>query len=404
MNRPPQPHRPATSRTKRVIFASLIASIVWLTIDTGIYVALTVIGSQRQLFYEPRPLTDAQAEGFLKKRFHQRWGWDIPADEKGTLGERARTEIAGVATGPPVMIKSFGDSFCYGVGVEIDQTFQHFVERETGWACLNYGVGAFGTDQALLKYLDTPLPSRYTVLTILDENVGRCMTVWWNFYQHVGFSGTKPRFELRGDEVVLVDNPADTPALVRRLTEPGFIDTLRPHDYWQGYYRGIGAPPRLRWPATATVLPHASFFVRYSLALAGDRLAPSYDRAVELKKVNHLYEPGSPALVILQHIVSRFQDTAAERGETPIVLLFPQRESMDLYAKYSRKPYQALTDIVAQTGQPFLDFADVFLGEDTAGYYQPDDWHFSVKGNQRVAAALVELVRDLEQAQALQVP
>src|SRR5262249_40843696 len=242
-----------------------------------LYFTLSYVGSKRNLFYTPDIPSERLLEDYYEKYFHPRWGWDIDREKKGLLGNRKGHFYEKQTT---YDLKIFGDSFSYGDDVEDNQTFEYYVEEKTGWTFLNYGVGAYATDQALLKYEDNKVISRFTLLGILDENIGRCLTIWWNFYER-GFAGTKPRFELADGKARLVANPVQSYQELRQLKDPAFIDRLKRYDYWQSYYKSINAPAKLYWPATFTLLQHLDFFTHYFGILVKSRTSPSLEASLE---------------------------------------------------------------------------------------------------------------------------
>jgi hypothetical protein len=392
---------PEPGRGKRLAFAAVAALLVWLACDALGYVALLELRKRINIFAGVSTPSDEVLAGFRDKYFHPVWGWDVAKDERGPQGSRGPRAYDG-----PVMLKVFGDSFTYGVGVPAEETYAAQIEAEAGWSAPNFGVAAYGPDQALLKYRDTPLPSRYAVLAILDENVGRVVTVWWKFYDRGSgsFGGTKPRFDLSSGRAVLVENPIQRAEDLPRLQDPAWIRLLERFDYWSAYYDRIHAPREPRFPATFTLLGHLDFFLRNAWIVARNRFAPSYESLTDRRKFYHLYEPGSVGLATLEHVVLAFAETARARGETPIVLIFPVRFTLELVERFGRKPYESFSSWLAASGVASIDFGDLFLHEDYAGYYIADDPrgdpHFSKAGHARVARELVALLRRLEAERA----
>jgi len=379
---------------EKVFFTVVILFILWLIGDICLYLFLHNFQKKLTLFYRFEVPTDEKLEGFYKKYFHPRWGWDISKDKQDKLGDRKSHDYDAKEQ---YTIKCFGDSFTYGYGVEDNETFSYVVEEKTGWECLNYGVDGYGTDQALLKYKDNNVKTTYTVLGILHENIGRCMTVWWSFYQR-GFSGTKPRFVISNDDVVFIDNPVKDYNDLRKLQDIGFINSLKKYDYWQKYYESINAPPRLKWPATFVILPHFDFFIKNFVILVKNYLSPTYEGEISKRKVYHLYNEESEGMKIMRYIVREFIKTAHMRGEIPIILVFPFEHTVDTFQKFGKKPYQSLIDYLQMIQCHFIDFGEVLVHEDYSSYYQADT-HFSPKGNERVADQLIDYIRQIEQNQ-----
>jgi len=49
------------------------------------------------------------------------------------------------------LISLYGGSYTLGAEVNDDQTWQYYLEQTSGEKVMNYGVGGFGTDQAIFK-------------------------------------------------------------------------------------------------------------------------------------------------------------------------------------------------------------------------------------------------------------
>lgn len=380
-------------REKGLLLTLITCVILWFFIDTCLYIYLKILQRTHNPFYEIKIPTDDQLDGFYKKYFHAKWGWDIPKGKKGAMGNRISHNYR---TKKGYKIKVFGDSFTYGTGLDDHETFSYIVEERTGWECLNYGVGGYGTDQALLKYKDNHIKTKYTILAILDENIGRCMTIWRGFYNIRGFSGTKPRFEITERGITLIANPVKNYDDLMMFKNIKFINFLKKHDYWYQYYKGLNAPPVLKWPASATIFPHIDFFIRNLRVLIKSYLLPTYETETSLSKFYHLYARDSEGLRIMLYIIKEFIDFSRLKGEIPIILIFPMRHSIDIIKKFSKKPYQHIIDYLNDNRSNFIDFGDIFIKEKYNEYYQGGYGHFSVKGNERVAAELINYIQGLE--------
>ena len=243
------------SKRKKVLFWCLMLFFVWLVLDGFAYVLV----DRFYVFNGFKKPTGEEIAKFHEELFHPRWGWDLqPKDNRGPLGNRIGREYEPKEA---YMIKTFGDSFTQGA-VENDETFQYLIEEETGWSALNYGVGGYGTDQALFKYQDTTVKTKYTILGILDENIGRVVMTSWRFYQPGGF-WPKPRFAIADDgSIFLIDNPVKNYADLQKLNDGRFIESLKENDYWFAHLNVQNIPLGLRWPATLTVVPHLDYLVK----------------------------------------------------------------------------------------------------------------------------------------------
>jgi len=387
------------SRSKKLAFWVVLIGVVWLVCDTSVYALLKL---RPYLFYSVTYPTDEDLERFYSTRFHPRWGWDHPQSNQGPLGNRKAHEYADKER---YAIATYGDSFTKGAGKN-HETFQYQIEELTDWECLNFGVGAFGTGQALLKYLDTDVKSRYAVLGILDENIARVVMTTWKFYVENGFE-TKPRYIVNSDSsITLLPNPVTTFQGMQKLKDEAFVEEVSERDYWYQYRKKNSLFTKQSWPATIFLLKNVEFIVdRISTKLGLIGRTPYERRVVEAGigvagglPYAHLYAEGSEALVIMRHVVDEFIRTAESRGEIPIVVLFPTLTTLDIITEFGRKPYQTLVDHLITRNANYLDFGDVFLGEDYPSYYKGVMRHFGVVGDRRVAEEIVRYIRDLESA------
>ena len=157
----------------------VLIAIIGLVFDTMLYWALNQVNKTRNLFYERTDVDRDRIEFWLANSYDPVLGWDLPFDERNNLQTRRDQNYPIRKT---YKIKTFGDSFTYGAEVDVEDTWQAIIEAKTGWLCLNYGVGAFGTDQAFLKYKANRVKSEYTILGILCENIGRTASLYPAFY------------------------------------------------------------------------------------------------------------------------------------------------------------------------------------------------------------------------------
>jgi hypothetical protein len=386
---------------KRLVFTLALLFLVWLVCDTAGYFLLRWVGSQYRIFWDDAALPSrAHIEAFAEQSYHPRLGWDIPHRKKGPLGGRASRPYQKDSI---MKIKAFGDSFTFCEDVEDDQTWTHAIEEKTGWDCPNFGVPGYGTDQALLKYLDSEVPSEYTVLGIFDEDIARLMIRFKAFYQRESAVATKPRFRFAEDgSLALVENPFPRAAELEKLRDRNFLESVKATDYWAGYYSRKGAPPRLLWPATRTVVGHLPFFWEYGKVFLSNKLSPSLESRKAVWKYHHLYEPGSDGLRLMNAIVDEFVKTAHARREHPIVIIFPNFDSVALQVEFGHCPYETLRTHLSDIGVTRMDLADVFIGTHYEQYYLPSNGrHLNPAGNRLVAEKVIELIQQLDTAEPL---
>jgi len=377
---------------KKIAFWMLLIMIVSLIVDTMFYFTMSTINKKRKLFYRV-DITRERIEFWLRNSYNPILGWDLPVAERNNLGARRNKDYPMKEV---YKLKAFGDSFTYGAEVENNDTWESVVEIKTGWDCLNYGVGAFGTDQAFLKYKMNNIKTEYTVLGILCENIGRVASIYPALYMRE-WTPPKPRFIMQGDTIRLIANPISNPDSAFNLLDKTYIQRLKKLDYWPYYYkRTLEAPGKLAWPALYTILGHLPFFFERAQIELERIFCPSYETEIQSYKYFHLYENPNEIFKVLNSVIDQFVALSRKRHEHPIILVFPDQVSLDLIRKYGKNPYQPLIDFLNGRGYDFLDFGGLFFNGNYVLYYNSYNSHFSPYGNSRVADELITLIRELD--------
>ncbi len=154
-------------------------------------------------------------------------------------GLRADRDFAPEPASGVLRVEVFGDSFTFGDEVPVEQSWPALLEerlRERGITAevLNFGVNAYGLDQAYLRWRHAGrrLHPAVVVYGFQPENLVRNLNVFRPLY----FAGTeiplsKPRFVLAADGgLELVNSPALAPELVPQVLASIANHPLRPHE------------------------------------------------------------------------------------------------------------------------------------------------------------------------------
>ncbi len=265
--------------------------------------------------------------------FNSVLGWDYPPDivyrdfdgvlyRHGPAGERLTC-----TSFPTTAIATYGDSFTYCSQVRDDQTWQTFLAEKLGTNVLNFGVGGYGTDQALLKYqLHARTSAKIVMLCILPENINRIVNIYRPFYQYNDpLALTKPLFVRDGRSFKLLPNSLQNVWDVRKLDDPTFIERLGKLDYW---YRLDEKLPPLEFPYVLSLVRWREPMLD-ELTFDAGRILPFHSK---IHYPWNLFDEAEP-LAIMCHIVDVFVKTALARGSTPIIVIMPHtdfvREIMD---------------------------------------------------------------------------
>lgn len=284
---------------------------------------------------------------------------------------RSARETSEQETPGTLRVATFGDSFTFGDEVGPDETWEAALERtlaERGVAAevLNFGVSAYGIDQAYLRWRRDGRRFRPDVVLFgfQAENVLRDVNVFRPLY----FAGTeiplsKPRFVPRGDGLELLNVPTLPPDQMPRV-----LETMPQHPLFA--YERFYAP----WYAQHWWL--ASRLAAVVATVSSGREAAKFRLDTESRE-------------LARRLVARFAAEVAADGAAFVVVHLPRRE--DLEAR--RAGHAVWYDPLLRA-----DLAAFAVADPTTAVTTIDDALFAPRGhyspamNAMVGAALAEPV------------
>ena len=312
-------------------------------------------------------------------------GWRYRAGHRDSVysinseGLRGAREYAHHQPAGVLRVAAFGDSFVYGSKVADSAAWpaqmEHlFPEMEV----LNYGVGGYGVDQAYLRFCaeGTALSPQVVIIGFVRDDLRRVVNVYRRFISTRDFPLVKPRFTLdsHGD-LVLQPNPAPGPSQYERyLRTPREVVALGADDAW--YRSLIYDNPLYDYSATVRLLVNV-WLRLHDRYLGGDRLV----RHGELN-------PESTAFAIQIALFERFAAAARAAGARPVIVVFPDQESVVAARHGQRTVVGPLIASLAARRLEYVDLTAAFLNPELAG--SVGDWfasggHYSPAGNRIVA-------------------
>lgn len=288
-----------------------------------------------------------------------------------SIGARSVREYDPAPAPGVVRLACFGESFTHGDEVGDPDCWPALLESgDPGIEALNFGVGGYGTDQALLRMERQGLHgARVAVLGFMLENIGRNV----NRYRPLWHPRTptciaKPRFIRTPAGLELVPIPYRSRAeLISAVLEGRVIEDLREHEHWS-------ADSSPHWPRLSTLA----------------RLGWGW-WAYRRREVPRLYadlqaEPAAMSMALLEAFVGRARELGAGAS---LVLLFPRREELEAApgAPVFWAPFAAELE---RRGVPLLDLTPALLSarERHGSAALLSGSHYSRLGNQAVAEAL----------------
>jgi hypothetical protein len=362
---------------KYAVLLLLVASL-----SEALAFAACKVLARMALIYDPPPVENYAA--YLAER-DPVLGWPAPKTrgrgEYDASGSRLVPAFPDPATGNCVAI--FGDSYTWSDEVSAADAWGNVLAQGLGCRVANFGVGGYGTDQALLRYELLKPPASVVVLGFFSDDILR------NVNQERGFLGNtslalKPRFLSRGDSLHLVPLPTLTAEQYARIGDDA--DSLVPYDYFRP-----GGPSGL----VAVRFPFMLSAVR---ALGHYRLQAALRRQASYAA---FYRPGHPsgAFEVTTAIVRRFVDTARSRGQYPLVLFIPDVKDLEWLRAHGSLPYQRLVVSLTAEGVPLVSAAEPlnrYLGERApcSLYFRCSASHFRPEGYRELARVVEHAIRN----------
>ena len=213
-------------------------------------------------------------------------------------------------------ILTFGDSFTHGDEVADGETWQEHLAERLRSNVFNFGNGAYGTDQAYLRFSETPeIKTKYILLGLITENINRTVNVYRKFYKpNTGFPLTKPRYILEGNRIDLLENPVRSISELPKLQDAYFIRRIGQYDYWYKRNRF----PSFSFPYSKLVF-NSQIWREAIYGKVGDEIditSKSNPRA--------LWQETEPTRIMF-YLFDRFVADVTSLGATPVIVIFPLR-------------------------------------------------------------------------------
>jgi hypothetical protein len=289
-------------------------------------------------------------------------------------------------------IATYGDSFCFCRQNNDNTTWQWYLSELSRTNVLNFGVGNYGLDQALLRLKRSNIKTETVILCVVPSTIVRCLCVWKHYNEYGNTFGFKPRFDLNNGELVLYDNIVKTEYDFQRLKE--LVPFLQNTDY---FYKTKFRKEMIRFPYTYHFLKNW----RRNIPIAWWVTKGEIDKAmmkimdINLKLRVDLYKKEYPVDLLLS-IVKDFELYAKEKGFKPVLMIIPQKDDIEYIKKKKDYYYEAFLG-KAKTYMKVIDTTSFLLEEKDLNELYSDDnkygGHPCPKGNEKIANYVWEELR-----------
>ncbi|MBM3752101.1 MAG: hypothetical protein FJW21_13145 [Acidimicrobiia bacterium] len=389
------------------LYGVLLVAIV--AAEVAMRVGLRLLAKQDGLiaFDEVPTITPAALDRFFDHGFDPELGWiRKPNTRKKDMGRFAYSiDARGSRVNPghehlPVGVVTVGDSYTFCREVEDADTWQWGLAERLQTNVLNFGVGNYGFDQALLR-LEREFPTApapIVVMGVVPSTIARILSVWKHYNEYGNFFAFKPRYVLEHGALRLRPTPVTSRNDFFRLAE--ILPGVQAHDefYRTRFLREAFRAPYLlsamrNWRRLALAPAKAARRIGPRLGLDEApfaALVTALDSGGAGQTARLFAEPGPAAL--LDALVGEFVAMGQRLGFTPVLLIMPMKD--DLYLMQRRGHfYRNFVDRAARR-LPVVDAADALLASgNVRALFR--EWHYNPAGNARVAQLLADRLSTL---------
>jgi hypothetical protein len=250
-------------------------------------------------------------------------------------------------------VSVYGDSFAWSSGASTDATaWPEVLARRLDCRVSNYGVWAYGVDQAYLRFLynvDGEAPM--IVLVIYPHDVLRNLTRNFGFLSpNQGCCGSSPP---SASTLPANSNSSPLPVFSEAEVQDYLHDPARYHPddsfVWDGPEGGV----ELHFPYTWVVV---KLLWNHRLWRGVRRSVAGYPEPADF------LQPGHPCggFELTREIVRQFARVASARGKRVVVLMLPEEEAILYHRKTGTWTYGDLTNAIAAAGIPVLNLGEAF--------------------------------------------
>jgi hypothetical protein len=263
-----------------------------------------------------------------------------------------------------------GNSFTHGDAVPYEDTWEHMLSASTGRSVLNMGVGGYGIDQAVIRFMSADKTCDTAILGLVAGDLERSLTTVYNYY--TGGVKTKPKFKFGDSGYVLMNVPCVRPGeFVRRPVTPEVENVYRGIDGYNDYLN-----KESKWWANSVFLR----LIFSSIEQRRHKKAPVY------------MTEGSEFEYCIR-IIDVFKRHCASKGIVPVVLMIDNINTFKDRTAKGSNTWTAMKRKLDQMGILNWEFQDLFFRkfrENESDVIHPvEKVHYSQKGNRLLADQLL---------------
>ncbi len=335
-------------------------------------------------------------ENFLINSFDAKLGWKQKLNSSGFF-EFKKKKIKYIHHRNLIkkhkkkLIASFGDSYVYSNHMDDRNTWSEQISKKNNFNVLNYGVGNYGLDQAILKYENTNLSkeTKIVIMGFVPETITRVQSSWKHYTEFGNINGFKPKFELVGNNLILRNNPINLKTKIHHIEK--IIFKLKKTER---FYKERFLKYKFQFPYLLKFLRNLKFNLKiFTYLIASDvtkisnksQLYNKIQNAIfysiierNVKEAHSLYRENY-SKKLLTKLINKFKKISYKRKHIPLIIIFPQPQDINLKSSiYYKKFFKNLSKKIE-----ILDLSDFFSKKNYKKYFLNDKYggHLNKRGN-----------------------
>ena len=309
-------------------------------------------------------------------------------------GLRSQREYSQTPLSDTLRVALFGDSFTTGGGISDDEAPGHQLEVKLNQAgiraeVLNFGVGAYGMDQAFLRWqkVGRDYAPDMVVFGFQSENLNRNVNIFRQLYRSYGIPFSKPRFVLTDQGLELLNVPVIPPEQIIDVFESFGSHPLAVHEY---YYQSRNAAGQWWTASRLAGFLHAA--LQEKQKIQNEHWQENWGADGELGQLG-------------QAIVDAFAADVIKREADFFVVYLVNRWDLSRHFHHQAPtaPYQFMLDHFDEAYHyiSFVDQLDGFYLDDA---YYPDGAHYGPELNSIAAGAVADEIQSCIESGACELP
>ena len=355
-----------------------------------------------------------EIDQFIKKNFSESTGWDRKVNSEGfeylngiktffKISSNGYRENENNLENAKIAV--FGDSYAFCRYVNNNETWENFLEKNTGIITKNYGVGNFGIDQAIMKYFNCNIDksTKLIILAFVPETIARIHSYWKHYLEFGNKFGFKPKYSLEKNKLIKIPNVLDQNSTIETLKNK--TSFIKKNDI---FYKKKFMPLMFKFPY---LLTYFKFFNRNN-TIFSNLLMFKILKKINNKKAKKFYNNAYSKIVkdnikdsykmyedikytqLFEILINDFKEKLLSKNRKLLLLIMPQLYDVK-NAKNKKLSYQVFFEKIKKNFN-ILDLTDDFKNfPDYENLFLEDKYggHLSTKGNKFVADILDNKVK-----------